>query len=300
MEQHIKSLTDGFSIVLAIKYAVAKNNSTYATVTVRNSVGQFNIYLWNTPKPSSLKVGALIQFITVQDKEGFLSTPYASIRTSPCPENSPLRQYLNKVVSEEEWTKLCLDLTAMAELNAKDSLFLKDQFSKLYQIYKDKVAARSNHHNFPGGLLQHTYELLNIFYHVKLALPYKVNDLLVILGCLYHDFGKVVEYDQDSDLTSEFFLEGHPCIGARTLSDVLRAAGYPDEFIQHARHCVLAHHGYKEYGAPVVPCTPEAFTVANCDLVSGWGVEYNNPSGTPINVFGTSTQVQHYVDTNSK
>jgi len=127
------------------------------------------------------------------------------------------------------------------------------------------------HHNYLGGLLEHTHNMLRIAVAILPFYP-KVQDDLVLAGIFLHDMGKTEElsYDMAFSYTDSGQLIGHivkTVLMVNQKADELRAKGTQIErAVQDALvHIILSHHGEYEYGSPKLPATPEAFMVCYID-----------------------------------
>jgi 3'-5' exoribonuclease len=133
--------------------------------------------------------------------------------------------------------------------------------------YKIAPAAKSIHHAFRSGLLEHVVSLCGLAKLV--ATHYKTVDLdLVIAGVVLHDIGKIYElsYDRGFSYTAEGQLIGHIAIGIRMLAEKLRAfPQFPVELRNLIEHLVLSHHGQLDFGSPKVPIFPEALLLHYLD-----------------------------------
>jgi 3'-5' exoribonuclease len=124
-------------------------------------------------------------------------------------------------------------------------------------------AARSIHHAYLGGLIEHSLEILQICNTVLDIYPQIDGDLLRA-GALLHDIGKLREFswDFDIDYTDEGRLLGHIMITDEMITDALASMpDFPPELALRLRHMLLAHHGRLEYGSPRRPQTLEAITL---------------------------------------
>lgn len=133
--------------------------------------------------------------------------------------------------------------------------------------YRVAPAAKTIHHAFRSGLLEHVLSLCGL---AKLAAGHYGNvDLnLLIAGCLLHDIGKIHEltYDRGFAYSAEGQLVGHIAIGFRMLADKLRAfPQFPVQLRYLLEHLVLSHHGRLEFGSPKIPIFPEALLLHYLD-----------------------------------
>ncbi|HOA91494.1 MAG: 3'-5' exoribonuclease YhaM family protein [Bacillota bacterium] len=128
-------------------------------------------------------------------------------------------------------------------------------------------AATSVHHNWLGGLCQHSLEVAELCQF--LARTYNLSMSLVTVGALLHDIGKLREYQFTGaafTLTDEGKLNGHMQLGLEMILPYL--SGLDPIEAASIKHIILAHHGKKEWGSPVVPQTPEAYAVFLADYTS--------------------------------
>ena len=121
------------------------------------------------------------------------------------------------------------------------------------------AAAKSVHHAYAGGLLEHTVSCLKLAHRLADHYPQVDRDLLVA-GAFFHDLGKVRELmgERGVEYTDEGKLVGHLVMAAQWIHDKARRIGAPRDLEHHIVHLVLAHHGRLEYGSPKVPLTLEA------------------------------------------
>lgn len=144
------------------------------------------------------------------------------------------------------------------------------------ELFKKMQAATNFHHSYTGGLLEHVWSMTRIttylgdhyakYYH-QLNPP--LDRGVIIAATVLHDIGKLVELEYDpveARYTKSGCLIGHVQIGR----DLVRAKarqieGFPEETLLLLEHAILAHHGKKEFGAPVLPQTIEALIVSFVD-----------------------------------
>jgi 3'-5' exoribonuclease len=121
-------------------------------------------------------------------------------------------------------------------------------------------AAKSIHHAYRGGLLEHSVSMAELAHLVAGHYPELDRDLL-LLGVLFHDLGKILELGAmpANDYTLEGRLVGHVVLGRDLLRDrVLAIPDFPADLALQLEHLVLSHQGTREFGAAVEPMTPEA------------------------------------------
>lgn len=133
--------------------------------------------------------------------------------------------------------------------------------------FKQHSAAKSIHHGFIGGLLQHTLGVAKLCEYIAENYPVIKRDLLVT-AAIFHDVGKVDELSDfpENDYTDEGQLVGHIVMGAIMISKKIdEIPGFPVTLANELKHCILAHHGELEYGSPKKPGLIEALALAHAD-----------------------------------
>ncbi|MDD3582079.1 MAG: HD domain-containing protein [Desulfobacca sp.] len=131
------------------------------------------------------------------------------------------------------------------------------------ETFKVCPAARLYHHAYLGGLLEHTWFLARMAVQAT-AVYTHLNRSLVVAGVILHDLGKIQEITnpQAPDYSISGQLLGHIILGVEMVRDEARAQNFPDpNLLLQLEHIIVAHHGYQEYGSPVLPKTREALLV---------------------------------------
>lgn len=145
------------------------------------------------------------------------------------------------------------------------SYFVEDAaFAREFQFHS---AAKSVHHGFVGGLLEHTLSV------VKLCDYYAgyyegINRDLLLTAAMFHDIGKTKELSTfpENDYTDDGQLLGHIIIGTEMVGARIRTIpGFPEKLSTELKHCILAHHGELEYGSPKKPALIEALALNFAD-----------------------------------
>ncbi|MDI6871935.1 MAG: HD domain-containing protein [Bacillota bacterium] len=150
------------------------------------------------------------------------------------------------------------------------------------RAYSEAPAAKRVHHNYLGGLLEHSLEVAELVEAVARFAPEAEGGLnrdLALTGALLHDIGKVREYRYRPliDLTDEGKLLGHTVLGCAMVRERAAALGpevVAPEVVLELEHLLLTHHGELEWGAPVLPQTVEAAALHYADLLSGRVKQY--------------------------
>ena len=145
------------------------------------------------------------------------------------------------------------------------SFFVDDAaFAKAFQFHS---AAKTVHHGFVGGLLEHTLSVTKLCDYY--AGYYKeLNRDLLIAAAIFHDIGKTKELSRfpENDYTDDGQLLGHIIIGTEMESERMKEIeGFPASIAVELKHCILAHHGELEYGSPKKPALLEALALNFAD-----------------------------------
>jgi 3'-5' exoribonuclease len=128
---------------------------------------------------------------------------------------------------------------------------------------REHPAAKTMHHAYLGGLLEHTVSMAELAVQVAGHYAELDRDLLLV-GILFHDLGKVIELGPmpANDYTLAGRLVGHVVIGRDLVRERCAAIpDFPEHLALHLEHLVLSHQGRREYGAPVEPMTLEALVL---------------------------------------
>ena len=143
--------------------------------------------------------------------------------------------------------------------------FVKDE--KFIKRFKAHSAAKSVHHGFSGGLLEHTLSVVKFCEYMVGAYPILNRDLLYA-AAICHDIGKTKELSSfpENDYTDDGQLLGHIVIGVEMVGDAIRSIpGFPEKLASELKHCIIAHHGELEYGSPKKPALAEALALNFAD-----------------------------------
>lgn len=143
--------------------------------------------------------------------------------------------------------------------------FVNDE--SFIKTFKEHSAAKSVHHSFSGGLLEHTLSIVKMCEYYVNAYPLLSKDLLYT-AAIFHDIGKTKELSNfpENDYTDDGQLLGHIIIGVEMVSEGVRHIdGFPEKTASELKHCIVSHHGELEYGSPKKPALPEAVALHYAD-----------------------------------
>ena len=138
------------------------------------------------------------------------------------------------------------------------SFFVEDKV--FVKAFCQHSAAKSVHHGFIGGLLEHTLSVTKLCEFFCTLYP-MINRDLLLTAAMFHDIGKVKELSDfpENDYTDDGQLLGHIVMGVEMIGSRIRQIpGFPPVLASELKHCILAHHGEYEYGSPKKPAIIEA------------------------------------------
>lgn len=167
---------------------------------------------------------------------------------------------------ETMWRRLEGHIEEVADPHLRQLLYRVFSDPEVSGRFRTAPAARSMHHAFRSGLLEHTLSVTEV--GRALARHYRVDESLVIAGCLLHDLGKIWELSSGSSIeyTDDGRLLGHlPMEVLHVDRRIAELPSFPVETRRQLLHLLLAHHGEYEYGSPRRPKTPEALLVHMVD-----------------------------------
>jgi len=175
--------------------------------------------------------------------------------------------------------------------------FLRDD--DLMEQFKSAAAAVSNHHAYPGGLLRHTVDLMELVALIAPRYP-QLDAELLLFGAFLHDLGKIEELAGKDELTytDRGQLIGHIVIGVQMLGRKIAAAEseggepFPSELRHHLEHLIVSHHGKLEFGSPKVPVTLEAIALHHIDNLDAKIASYTSVIEADVSADGNWTNYQ--------
>jgi 23S rRNA maturation-related 3'-5' exoribonuclease YhaM len=257
-------------IVLTRSNQKAKNGSNFATIKIsRQKSEAYTFSIWDVNEGEGPDMGDIIKadvkyLATVKFPR---KADFSNFRDChPATPSDSLYAIIPRPIEKDLWDSC---ISKLLDLCSDQLLidFIRKESDALYASYKTQTAATGMHHAFKGGLLNHTYELLNMLIGLYPTLP-PIKLERCIIAVLFHDYGKLKEYDDAMEPTKYMYLLGHIYISAHVLHNKLNEFGVPNEETIRIIHCVLAHHGKREFGSPVVPCNQEALVVHYVDDIS--------------------------------
>lgn len=133
------------------------------------------------------------------------------------------------------------------------------------------AAAVSNHHAYPGGLLQHSLDLMELACLIGPRYP-QLDVELLMFGAFLHDLGKTEELSAGGEVsyTDRGQMVGHIVIGVQMLGEKIASLestgeAFPKDLRLQLEHLIVSHHGQIEFGSPKLPVTLEAVALHHLD-----------------------------------
>lgn len=252
--------------------AVTKNGKPYENIILQDKTGVMDGKIWD---PNSLGIDdfdALDYIEVVGDVTSFAGAMQLNIkrvRKAAEGEFDPADYLPVSGNSTDDMYRQLLNLIEsiknphLAALLRK--LFVED--GEFRKVFEGHSAAKTVHHGFIGGLLEHTLSVARLCEYMAGAYPIINRDLL-LSAALLHDVGKTRELSAFpmNDYTDEGQLLGHIVIGSQMVHDLAREiSGFPAELENQLVHCILAHHGELEFGSPKKPALVEAVALNLAD-----------------------------------
>lgn len=252
--------------------ATTRNGKPYENVVLQDKTGSIDAKIWD---PDSEGIGTFdaLDYVDITGEvTTFNNALQLTIRRLRCAREGeydpgdylPVSSYDN----DEMYESLLKLIASVGNRHLSGLLhrfFIGDQ--DFVKIFRKASAAKSVHHGFIGGLLEHTLSVGRFCDFLAKAYPFLNRDLL-ITAALLHDIGKTRELSAfpENDYTDEGQFLGHIIIGTLMVEEKLKELPeFPSLLRQELIHCILAHHGEYEFGSPKKPAIAEALALNMAD-----------------------------------
>lgn len=265
----------GFYVAKAVEQRTTKTDKPYIDMTLSDSTGDVNAKWWDIKSFSdadAIVAGKMVKIEGTLDRyQDVIQLTIKQVRLTVEKDGVKIEDYVRSAPIEVE--DMMADIRTY--IGKIEDPFFKKIVIELVSEKVDKLkyfpAAMKNHHALRGGLLYHTTSMLKLAEHVADLYP-NLNRGLLYAGVIIHDLEKVTEMNSNemgivSDYTTEGKLFGHISLGIINLKKVAEKVGAPEEQTNLLMHMVLAHHGKKEYGSPILPLIPEAEALHHIDNI---------------------------------
>ncbi|MFY3745135.1 HD domain-containing protein [Anaeromyxobacter sp. Red801] len=299
------------SVFLVARKAIptAKSGKTYLSVTFQDKTGELEARAFEKVE----ELAAAFEEKDLVEVEGaigaFQGKPQLRIESlakvdpatldaaefvwAPPPEPKKPEKPGPSEAESAHWTELLALVDCVVDPHVKDLIkaFLEDD--DVAARLRRAPAAKTVHHAYAGGLLEHTVSCLKLAHRLADHFPQVDRDLLVA-GAFFHDLGKIRELsgERSTEYTDEGRLVGHLVMTAQWIHDKARRVGASRDLEHHVVHMVLSHHGRLEYGSPKVPMTLEAMLTHAID-------EIDSRVNSWLNLMGKDGGNRRWTDANN-
>ena len=242
----------------------SKSGKNYFSMILQDKTGTIDAKIWDLS--NGINHFEAMDYIQVEGEvtsyQGSLQLNVRRVRVAGENEYNP-SDYLpcSRYAVNDMYRELMRYIDSLENAKMKAlvrSFFIDDK--ELAKVFSTHSAAKSVHHGFVGGLLEHTLGVVRLCDFYCKQYPILNRDLLLTAAML-HDIGKTKELSAfpENDYTDDCQLLGHIVIGAEMVGERIRKIpGFPAKTANELKHCILAHHGELEYGSPKKPALIEA------------------------------------------
>ncbi len=277
--QTIASLKEGdwveeIYLVTAKQVSTAKNGVTYLSLKLADKTGEIDGKLWDNADEVAGRFERE-DFVRIKGiAANYQGTMQIKMKTLEKVDDAKVDIANFIQTSSRNPDDMIREIKAKTEgmgnahLRQLLNSFLND--AAFMEMFKRTPAAKTLHHNYVGGLLEHVVELMSLAQDVARHFTSIDVDLLTA-GAFLHDIGKVRELGvrKSIEYTTEGRLIGHISLGYEMLVDKLNTIpGFPAELAMLLKHIMLSHHGEYEFGSPKRPKIQEAIIINYLDDLS--------------------------------
>ena len=252
--------------------AVTKNGKNYENVILQDRTGTLDAKIWD-PFSEGISEFDVLDYIyvsgVVNSFNGSLQASLRQVRKAMESEYIPA-DYVpvtksNRSLMLQELMQYKENIADPYLKKLLNSFFIDDR--EFLKSFCEHSAAKSIHHSFVGGLLEHTLSVVRLCDYLVKHYP-QLNGDLLIAAAMLHDIGKTRELSLFplNEYTDDGQLLGHIVIGAEMIHDhASEIEGFPPVLESELKHCILAHHGEYEFGSPKKPAIIEAAALNMAD-----------------------------------
>lgn len=250
--------------------AVTKNGKEYENVIFQDKSGTIDAKIWDPGSEGIEDCDALDYVHVVGDVTSFNNQLQLNVKRIRKVEEDEYNAADYFPVSERDPEEMKNELRGY--IASVKNEYLSELLNKIFteatiDACSKHSAAKSVHHAFIGGLLEHTLSVTKLCEYYTKQYPILNYDLLISAAML-HDIGKLKEINAfpTNDYTDEGQLLGHIVMGAQIVGRIADSIpDFPKNIKNELMHCILAHHGELEYGSPKKPAIIEAVALNFAD-----------------------------------
>ena len=244
---------------------------SYLNLTLKDRSGEITARMWDNAEQAAgaLQPGQVVKVAgQVEEYQGAPQVIVRAIRPCQPDEYDPADFVTTGPRSPEEMVEqLQANIAEVDNTHLRKLLEAVFGDEELLARFSSSPGGKSLHHAYRGGLLDHTLNVVELVKKASDLYPGLDRDLLITAGLL-HDLGKI--YELEGELSYEYSDEGrflgHVVLTDRLLTDIIaQLPDFPEHLANILTHTVLSHHGQREWGAPILPATPEACALHYAD-----------------------------------
>lgn len=276
--RYIDSLREGervneIYLVKSRNSALTKAGKPYDNVILQDKTGTLDAKIWDPGSVGIDEFDAMDYVAVTGDITSFQGALQCSIKRArkvSAGEYDP-KDYLptSDYDVEEMYRELLAYVDSVKNPYLQQLLCAFFKNPTIEEQFKFHSAAKSVHHGFVGGLLEHTVSVTRNCNYFAKAYPILNRDLL-LTASMFHDIGKLKELSTfpENDYTDVGNLLGHIVIGSEWVGEEIKKIdGFPVLLANELKHCILAHHGELEFGSPKKPALIEAIALSFADNI---------------------------------
>lgn len=252
--------------------AMTKTGKEYENVILQDKTGSLDAKIWG-PHSMGIDEFDALDYVEVNgDVTVFNGQTQLSIKRARKISETDVDPTNYLPCTNKNIDEMMMELTKF--IAGVNNPYYKQVLTKLFidntefaEAFKKHSAAKSVHHGFIGGLLEHTLSVAKMCDFFAKQYPILNRDLLMT-SAICHDIGKVYELSDFpmNDYTDAGQLLGHIVMGSEMLGKIMDSIpDFPTKLKNELKHCILAHHGELEYGSPKKPALIEAMALNLAD-----------------------------------
>lgn len=252
--------------------ALTKNGKEYGNLVLQDKTGTIDAKIWDLNSPGVGDFDTMDYVQVEADITLFQNAHQMNVRRIRKAQEGEYVEADYLPVSKKDIGKMYEELLGFVRTVKNPylskllfSFFVEDrEFAKAFRFHS---AAKTVHHGFVGGLLEHTLSVTKLCDYYAGYYP-QINRDLLLTAAMFHDIGKTRELSRfpENDYTDDGQLLGHIIIGTEMVGERIRTIdSFPAGLAAELKHCILAHHGELEYGSPKKPALLEALALNFAD-----------------------------------
>lgn len=262
---------EGLFLVKEKNSGMTKNGKPYIALNLADNTGDVKGRIWDNAeklgslfsqgdivkiKSYSIRYQGVLQ-LNIGTIEKYIGDDITLCELLPASKNDP----------EECFSELMSFVEEIDNVHLKKLIQTVFDDKEIVTAFKTAPAAKTIHHDYLGGLLEHTLKVTRLA--IDVSKHYKnIDSDTLLAGAILHDIGKIYEisYKRNFEYTDVGRLVGHITIGIEIVNEKLNLLpDFPEELAAVIKHLILSHHGQYEFGSPKRPKTLEAFLLSYLD-----------------------------------